>query len=269
MYTLTVDDRQLLVTLVQTILKKIDPSGNHMGAVHPQEALEIAQSNPVDVAFLDVEMPDMNGIELARKLQDRYPLINIVFVTGFGEYMPDAFSVYASDYIMKPVSEESIRRALSHLRYSIGEHHSQKQKLKVQCFGAFDVFVDGKPVKFTRSKTKELLAYLVDRNGAVCTTDMLLGNLWPEDSPTASIKSNLRTITADLRNTLDSLGTGDVLQKDRGGLCVDTSLIDCDYYRFLNGDPIAVHQFRGEYMTQYAFAEETAAMLQLKFFNEE
>ena len=267
MYTLTVDDRHLIVSMMQTILKRIDPEGTHLGTSHPAEALALAEDTPLDVAFLDVEMPGMNGIELAQRLQERYPLLNIVFITGFQEYMPSAFKLYASDYILKPVTEQAVTEALSHLRYR-REELGQK-RLTAHCFGSFELYCDGKPVFFTRSKSKELLAYLIDRKGAICSFDMILGNLWPDEPVTASLKSQLRTIMADLRKNLEEIGAGDVLRhQERIGLSVDVTKLDCDYYRFLKGDPVAVHQFRGDYMSQYSFAAETRLGLQRKFTEE-
>ncbi len=267
MVTLTVDDRQLVVSLMQTILKRLDPQGLHLGSTLPAEALELAEKNPLDVAFLDVEMPGMNGIELAERLQGRFPLLNVIFITGYQEYMPSAFKLYASGYILKPVTEQAVSEALAHLRYRREELRSNR--LSACCFGAFEVYCDGKPVAFSRSKSKELLAYLIDRKGATCSFDMILGNLWPDEPVTSSLKSQLRTIMAELRKTLEELGVGDVLvHQERIGLSVDPNRIDCDYYRFLRGDPVAVHQFRGDYMNQYSFAAETRSGLQRRFMEE-
>lgn len=267
MYTLTVDDRQLVVTMVQKILGRLDPDGIHLGTTHPSEALKLAEENPLDAAFLDVEMPGMNGVELAQQLQKRYPLLNVIFITGYREYMPSAFQLYASDYILKPVTEAAVAKAISHLRYRREELHTSR--VSARCFGSFEVYCDGKPISFARSRTKELLAYLIDRRGALCTFDMIYGNLWPDEAVTNSMKSQLRTMVADLRKTLEELGVGDVLiHQERVGLSVDTDRINCDYYQFLKGNPVAIHQFRGDYMRQYAFAEETRVGLQRHFTEE-
>ena len=76
---------------------------------------------------------------------------------------------------------------------------------QVHCFGKFDVFVDGQSLKFSRSKTKELFAYLVDRNGTMCNSDDLLSILWPDDEPTNSLKQQLRNLIFDLNNTIAPL----------------------------------------------------------------
>lgn len=262
MYTMTVDDRSSVVNMLIRILKRIEPESEHIGFTDPKESLQYAGTHTIDVAFLDVEMPDISGIELAKKLQKIYPLINIVFITGYEEYMPKAFQLSASDYLMKPVTEKAVVKALSHLRYRTPEH--LKKPVRVQCFGNFEVFVNDIPVKFTRAKCKELFAYLIDRNGAVCTKDMIVGNLWAESPADDAHKSMARTVFSELSKTFHLLGIDELFLSYKNGISVNVSKVDCDYYRYLAGDPYAIHKFIGEYMTQYEFAAETRAYLQGK-----
>ncbi len=266
MYTLTVDDRQLIVIMIQNILQHLDPGGTHLGANRGEDALKLADENPIDVAFLDIQMPGMSGLELAKKLQERYPLVNIVFITGYKDYMESAFELYASSYIVKPVTSEAIQGALSHLRYRREEIHGKP--ITVSCFGSFEVFYDGKPMRFSRSKTKELFAYLVDQHGTTCTNDMIMGNLWPDKPITDTNKSMLRTLISDLRSSFEAIGEPDIIIRNKNGIAVDVSRIDCDYYKYLSGDPVAVHQFKGDYMSQYEFAENTRADLQMRMMDE-
>ena len=85
-----------------------------------------------------MEMPGMDGIELARRIVKRYPLCNIIFLTGFSEYMETAFDMHVSGYLPKPFSEKKVRDALHHLRY---QPFSVSQKpVRVQCFGSFEVY---------------------------------------------------------------------------------------------------------------------------------
>lgn len=95
----------------------------------------------------------------------RYPLCNIVFLTGFSEYMPSAFEMHASGYVLKPFSQKKIEEVLQHRRYRFPD--LSDRPVRVQCFGSFEVFVNGEAVRFKRSKSKELLAYLIDRKGIV------------------------------------------------------------------------------------------------------
>lgn len=263
MHIIGVDDRKSIVVMLEKMLEKTDPGGEHRFYTDPLMVLE-ELDKPIDVAFLDVEMPGMNGTELAKRITKRYPLCNIIFLTGFSEYMPTAFDMHASGYILKPFSQKKIEEALSHLRYRTVD--TSDKPIKVQCFGSFEVFIKGEPMKFNRQKSKETLAYLVDRRGALCNMDMIIGNIEPERPNDESTRSKIRVYLGDLIVTFLRLGFKNALIKRSGEFAVNTSLLDCDYYRCLEGDPYAISQYVGEYMTQYSFAEETRAMLEMKYF---
>ena len=261
MYTLTVDDRELVVASMLDILQKLDPEGSHLGAADSAEALRLADASPLDVAFLDVEMPgDMDGLALGRQLKARYPRLNLVFITGHQEYAMPAFSLDASGYLLKPLTREAVAHQLSVLRFPLEAPESGK--ISVRCFGSFEASCDGVPLDFSYSKSKELLAVLVDRNGALCSNDTLIGCLWPEEPADAFTKARLRKCVKDLKDVFAAAGASEVIRhQERIGIGLNISRLDCDYYRYLQGDPVAVHQFKGKYMTQYEFAEETRAEL--------
>ncbi len=259
MKTLTIDDRRSVVNVMLRILNKIDEKGSHFGTTDPMEALRVLKENPLSVAFVDVEMPQINGIELARKMQEVNPRINIIFITGYQEYMPEAFELYASAYLIKPVDEEDVLKALQHLRYP--DDTIRTVSLRVQCFGNFEVFVNDKPMQFHRSKSKELFAYLIDRKGALCSNDMIIGNLWGDKPLTESLKSLLRTIISEMIKDFELAGIKGLFSKSKNGISVNIDKVDCDYYRYLDGDEKAIFRFKGEYMTQYEFAQETLNLL--------
>lgn len=265
MYIIGVDDRRPIVTMLKRILEKIDPEGEHRFYTDPFRVLE-ELDKPIEVAFLDVEMPGMDGIELAKRIVKRYPLCNIIFLTGYTEYMPSAFELYASDYVLKPFSQKKIEESLQHLRHKTQD--LSRRPVRVQCFGCFEVFVNGEPVKFKRQKSKELLAYIVDRRGALCSMDMLIGNLDPDHPADDTAKSKMRVYLGDLCDTFAKLGVKDLVVKSGGTFGIHTDLLDCDYYRYLDGDPYAISHYMGEYMSQYSFAEETRAFLEMKFYQE-
>lgn len=260
MRTITVDDRQLVVDMMLRILGKVDPQGEHVGTTEPDVALTFAAQRPFDVAFLDIEMPRMGGLDLARAMQEQNLRLNVVFVTSFAQYAVEAFGVHASGYLLKPMTKASVADALAHLRYQPQE--PEKRPVEVRCFGAFEVLVDGRPVQFGRSKSKELFAYLVDRRGAICSYDMVVGALWPDRRAEDSQKSMVRTFLSDISSSFEKLGMSGVVERDgKGGMRVVTSMLDCDYYRYLEGDPQAARSYVGQYMQQYEFAEETALQL--------
>lgn len=261
---IAVDDERLALDNLLSKLKKAQPQAEIRGFLYPQAALEEIQNGFCpDVAFLDVEMYGMSGIELALRFKEVLPKVNLIFVTGFSEYAPDAFALHASGYITKPVSVERIREELENLRNPLSRG---KQRIRVQTFGNFEIFVDGEPVKFQRSRSKELLAYLVDRHGAGVTMAELAAVLYENRQYDRSLQNQLRVHISDLIRTLQSAGVSGMILKKRNFIAVDITQFDCDYYRFLNGDVSAMNAFVGEYMSNYSWAEFTAGQV---YFNQQ
>ena len=265
MYIIGVDDNSKTISMLEKMLSNIDPEGEHRFYSNPMTVLEDL-SMPVEVAFLDIEMSGINGVELAKRIIKRYPLCNIIFLTGHQEYMPMAFDLYASGYILKPFSQKKVEDALNHRRYRLPDFSDRP--VKVQCFGNFEAYVNGEAINFKRQKSKELFAYLIDRRGTMCDMDMIIGNIEPEAVPDKSTKSKVRVYVGALVMTFLNLGIDDVIVKQTGGMGINMNKVDCDYYRYLDGDPYAVSRYNGEYMTQYDFAAETRSFLEMKFRKE-
>lgn len=116
-------------------------------------------------------------------------------------------------------------------------------------------------VHYNDVSRQELLAYLVDRNGATCTNGEMLAVLWEDKPDTATLHSHLRNLIFDLSHTLEDAGVTGLLIRGRSTLALDTSKVDCDYYNFLRGSRSATNSYRGEYMTQYSWAEVTRSAL--------
>ena len=131
------------------------------------------------------------------------------------------------------------------------------QKLTVRCFGSFEVFWQGEPLLFRRKRTKELFAFLIDRECASCTAEEIASVLWEESEDIQKSKSMIRNYIHDLKVTLRSIGMEDALIRKRELIALKRDMIDCDYYRLLDGDPAAAEQFNGRYMIQYSWAENT------------
>ena len=222
-----------------------------------EEALEYVKNNHTDIAFLDINMRGMGGLALAEKIIAARPGCKIVFCTGYEEYAIPAFKLHASGYLMKPISAEDVQGEINNI---IGIKNKEKP-LTVKCFGNFEVYVNDQKLTFKRLKTKELFAFLVDRNGAGMTAKQICAVLFPDDTDDNKNSAYLRQLVLDLKNTLKAVGAESVLCHETPCYRVDTSLIKCDYISYLeNGKP----EFHGEYMTQYSWAEETCAMLTFK-----
>ena len=222
-----------------------------------EEALEFVKNHSADIAFLDINMRGMGGLALAEKIIASRPNCKIVFCTGYEEYAIPAFKLHASGYLMKPVSAEDVQSEIDNIKGV-----RQKEKLlRAVCFGNFEVYVKEEKLVFKRLKTKELFAFLIDRNGAGMTAKQICAVLFGDDADDTKNAAYLRQLFMDLKNTLKSVGAEAVLCHETPCYRVDTGLIKCDYISYLEtGKP----EFHGEYMTQYSWAEETCAMLLFK-----
>ena len=255
-----IDDEPKMLRLLHNAIAEAAPGAEISDFLLGSDAVNYIQVKGIrpEVVFTDIQMPGLTGLELAVRLKQIAPETGIVFVTGYDEYAVDAYRLHVGGYIMKPVETGRVREELDHLGAFLP---SDPSKLKVRCFGNFEVLWQDKPVEFARQKTKELFAYLIDRGGAYCTAGEIIGVLWENSAAVKDANQYLRVLTGDLTAALKKIGLKDVLLRKRGQWAVQRSLIDCDYYRMLEGDMNAVNSFRGQYMAQYSWAELTTGQL--------
>ena len=253
MKIIAVDDEKIALQGLVLSIQKVAPDAEIHGFRHTGEAIAHMESDPCDVAFLDIEMKSMNGVEVAKKLKDINPDVNIIFATGFGSYRDAAFDLHASGYLIKPITEESVKRELDNLRRPV----SAPKRLRIRTFGNFEMLYDNKPLRFKYQKTKEMLAYLVDRNGAMCSTGELMAVLFDDDDHNAYYQR----LRSDLRAVFAEIGCESLIIQQKGLLGLSVKEIDCDYYDYLNGKVPLEKLYHGEYMSQYSFAEVTNAEL--------
>jgi len=251
-----IDDEENALEYIVRKIKAAEPEAEVLSFNSAKEALDAAKENPFDVAFMDIQMPGITGIELAKKFKKLNAKANMIFVTGYSEYTMDAFSVDASGYLLKPATKDQVRHALDNLRYPLMV--SGGPKVCAQCFGDFEIFVDGVPVHFKYNKSKEVIAFLVDRKGALCSNDEVIINLWEDDE---NHSAYYRSLMKDIQDTFKELGIADIFDRQRAGAAIITDKIRCDYYDYLAGKPEGINAYKGEYMQQYSWAEETGAVL--------
>lgn len=255
MKIIAVDDESIALEGLMDVIKEAAPNAVLHGFEYPEDVLEHIKTNECNVAFIDVEMPGMSGVELAQILKLHNPDINIIFATGFEEYRREAYDMHASGYLTKPITPEKVKKELNDLRRPI----PASIRMRVQTFGNFEAYIDGRPIAFKYSKTKELLAYLIDRKGALCTLAELSGIIFEDDS--GAHATYMKSLRRDLLETLDNAGCADVIVSQRGRLGVMPDLISCDYYDWSDGKRMGV-MWQGEYMTQYSWSEYTAGMIE-------
>ncbi|MCR4628905.1 MAG: response regulator [Bacillota bacterium] len=258
MRCMVVDDERISMEGEMNEVRKAVPDAEIVGFLNAAEALSYAEKYPIDVAFLDIEMDSMNGIGLAERLEEIQPRINIIFATGYDSYTKKALDLHVSGYLLKPISVEDIRNEMAHLRFPVGE--VKQDAIRVRTFGNFEVFSGDKPVKFKYNKTKEMFAYLIDRRGAACSNGEIIGILWEDDMPESKY-SYFANCKWDLAETLSAHGAGDALIKTRGRIGIAVDKVDCDFFRFLNGEKDARQKYSGEYMSQFSWAEYTNGWL--------
>lgn len=248
---LVTDDEPLQLKELVSVLRRLRPDAEIFSHTWPDDALESARAHPIDVAFLDIQMGDMTGLELALRLKAVKPDIHVIFVTGYAQYAVDAFAMHATGYLLKPITEEDVSRELTFI-YS---DRQDEKRIQVKTFGGFDIYVDGQPVRFGRAKAKELLAYLVDRRGSSVTTGEAYAALFEDAEDTPSGKSYFRTILHEMVTALKIAQAEEILVKGHNSFAVDPQKFDCDYYRFLQGDPQTINAFQNDYMLSYSWAE--------------
>jgi len=254
MRILCLDDEPLALQMLEMCVQKVKPDDDVNSFDDQDDLLADAAENGCDVAFLDIHMRGMNGVEVAKRLKGINPKMNIIFVTGFSEYKADAMDMRASGYIMKPVTKDEVKRELDELRFPIIPKNDTL--LKVQCFGNFDVFTpDGKPVHFERSRSKEIFAYLVHRHGSSCSIKEIAAALFEDEPYDKKQQSYLQILISAMMKSLKNIGAESVVNKSYNALSVNPALLDCDYYRFAELDAGAVNAYSNEYMSQYYWAE--------------
>ena len=263
MYILALDDEQYVLESLVQELELVFPNAEIKEATKASAAIAWAQSladegEQLSYAFLDIQMRGTTGLEVARQLKVLHPKVVLFFCTAYSEYAFDAFGLYAKGYLLKPVLAKDIERVLDEM---VADWRSAgnilPRNIRIQTFGNFGVFLNDVVLTFEREKAKELLAYLVDRHGSPVTTEQIAMVLWEDELYDRKVKNKTTTIISSLRSTLREHGIEDILIKTWNNLALDVSKVKCDAYDFEQGDLVAINSFRGEYMSNYSWAEFT------------
>ena len=259
MKILAVDDEKIALSNLVEAIAVSAPEAEIYQFQKAKEALIHAENEQVDIAFLDIQMRDMDGITLAKKVKACNPKVNIIFTTGNGEYTYSALELRASGYVMKPVTPEKIHTELIELRNPL--KFEKINHLFARTFGTFEIYCDGIPLEFRYTKSKEMLAFLIDRNGALCTNQEIADAIWEED--VENHISYIQKLKKDLQDVLAVKNCENLIIKHWGKMAVNVAELECDYYLWLKGSPEGINAYHGEYMTQYSWAEYTHGRLDM------
>lgn len=220
-----------------------------------QDALDYAKKNPVDVAFLDVEMPDMTGLELANRLREMYPDILITFVSAY-DYIRASNRMGGDYYLEKPYDRQMLEHMMDKLRLLAQRQH---KRVRLQMFGRFTVTVDGAPVPL-RGKAKEILAFVALHRGKEVSNQEIYMTLWGDDRPyDAKEMTTYFHALKRLKKGLLESGIDDLLISNVKGQMLNIDMVDCDYYSWLDDNSQPHERFNGVFLSEYSWSEETLA----------
>ena len=259
MTILVVDEHPEVLKKEEKLLAELQPEAEILCFDNSLKALAAARKKEIDIAVLSVEAPELNGLDLGQYLQDLYPLVNLVYLSEDGENGYEALRMHASGYMLRPVAKDCLKQELDDLRHPAAEQ--KHKRVFAQTFGNFEFFCDGKPVTFKYSKTKEIVALLINNRGAQTTNGEIIATLWEDDGDPEKKASYLSNLRQDLQNTLSGLKLNGIILKQRGSLAIATDKIECDLYDWLEKKKESKYQYLGDYMNQYSWSEYLHAEL--------
>ncbi len=193
----------------------------------PQNILEYVKNNDVCSAFIDINMPKINGIELAKKLISIVDDIKIVFVTGISltkSDLPPSIQNKVLGFIYKPYSYNEVK-------YYVDLLSDNYTTMEIKMFGGFDCFVNKEIVRFSSAKSKELFALLITYNGRALEMNDAISQLWP-DAPLDNAKKLYRDAVWRLRKALNEYNFNCVIFS-RAQLLLNKARLRCDYWDYL------------------------------------
>lgn len=232
-----IDDEQLAVDNLSYILsdfKDIEVIGRFTDSVH---LLEFLKENTIDLIFMDIEMPEVSGLELAEKINSLYGNIEVVFATAYNQYAIKAFEVSAIDYILKPLSKARIEKTIENIRKRIVykvDRTMEAPKVFIKCLGGYEIYINGQIVPFKVSKAKEVLAYLINAMGKSLGWMTIADDIWPDSYDDKKLMNNFHVASHALRNFLNDNGIPDIYDYSRNLYRIDPTKFECDFLQLHN-----------------------------------
>lgn len=112
-----VDDERIILAGSVPVIESVIPNASVHGFTRPSEALDFARNNKVSIAFLDIELGKLSGLDLCHDLLTIHPRTNVIFLTAYAEYSFDAWDTGACGFLLKPISASAVKKQLTRLRY--------------------------------------------------------------------------------------------------------------------------------------------------------
>ena len=165
MNILIADDEKLMREDLKNAIERVRPGNDYHMAKNYDEAVKVVETENIDIAFLDINMPGKTGLELTKTLKKMKPDINIIMVTAHADYALSAHRLFVSGYLMKPVMDDELTEALDNLRVPL---KGVDKPVRVTCFGNFEIYKNGedKIISFPDKKKRSfwlILSVLKER----------------------------------------------------------------------------------------------------------
>ena len=266
MNMICVDDEPLAVEYTLKQCGQLPEIDRAEGFTNAESALTYLREHSADIALLDINMPDIDGITLAAQIKQLHPQMAILFLTAYKQYAFDAYAVHPAGYLLKPVSLEKLAEEVAYIHGA--RHSAALSHIHVKTFGYFDVYVGDKPISFRLAKSKEILAYLVDKQGNGVTRPDLFAAIWEDQLYDRRMQKQLDVYIRSLRDTLREYGAEQIMEIEKGVLRVKPDTFSCDAYLFFLGDADTINAYRGEYMSSYSWASMTEGILSWRITDE-
>lgn len=235
-----VDDELLALELLEKQVEKIEHIDIVGKYTNPADSLELVKKGEVHVAFLDIQMPDIDGLELAERMLEIDPQLSIVFTTAYNEYAVEAFELDAIDYLIKPVKVERLEKTMQRLYkeqkiiQAMEEHEKRKTlRLQMKNYLSFETKDNSfQPIAWRTAKAQELFIYLLENAGSFVEKDLLAEMLW-EDKDLESGVSLLYTTVYNIRKALRPYADHFQIQNRTDGYLLELTDVDIDTVTWL------------------------------------
>ncbi len=282
---IAVDDEKKALQVLSRIMKSVENVELAGTFTKPEEALAFLSIEKIDIAFLDIEMPGMCGLELAERIYDLKSDTEVIFTTAYNQYALQAFSVHAIGYLLKPIDPEEISTHVTDImrrRRLITEHQTEQPGMIVKCLGEFNTFFGGavmEKVSWRTTKAEEMFAFLLNRLGKPVQKEVIIDTLWP-DADSDKGNNYFYVSTYYLRKNFATRGFPKIITNSRKMYRLNTGYLDCDLLefeetirklkngRYLSTDAIkkAVNLYQGPYLNNKDY--EWAGMMRTWLENE-
>lgn len=198
----------------------------------------------------------IENYDVSKQIYNEDLNVIVIFVGESKDEAYDVLKAHGKGFIIGELTKDNLKEELTSLRL-----FDRKKRVEIKTFGNFDILLDGKSLKFSRSKSKELIAYLIDKKGTSVSSSELIVNLWEEHDVDRTTRSMLHNLITDIRQVLTKYDILDIIEIDRNAYRIVEERISCDYYDLLKGRKSAINKFTGEYMASYEWAVFTSSNL--------